>query len=211
MSHLQVEPVPTDALIPYARPRSKERDSGPPEPSGAPFTPMRAIRAKCLDCSGGSTKEARLCPVTACALWPYRMGRRPRAAEIVAATCPISAPHAVSRASPANGCGPMRRRPPGLPDDRGTRDPSSRSRSVRRSHASGPPHPRRRPDRAGRVLDPTFGFVNAVLIGERCTIVCGALARGELRRSPQGAAPGDARVASGDQRREPPHRGLTSR
>ncbi len=41
------------------------------------LTPMKAIRAKCLDCSCGQVKEVRECPVTTCALWPYRMGRRP--------------------------------------------------------------------------------------------------------------------------------------
>lgn len=35
-----------------------------------------AIRAKCLDCSCGQPKEVRLCPMTTCALWPYRMGKR---------------------------------------------------------------------------------------------------------------------------------------
>ncbi len=75
MSELHIETVPTDALIPYAR-----RPAMPQRP-GAALTPMRAIRAKCLDCSCGSPKEVRLCPVTRCALWPYRMGRRPRAAE----------------------------------------------------------------------------------------------------------------------------------
>jgi hypothetical protein len=40
-------------------------------------TPMKAIRAKCVDCSCGQLKEVRLCPVTRCALWPYRFGRRP--------------------------------------------------------------------------------------------------------------------------------------
>jgi hypothetical protein len=36
-----------------------------------------AIRKKCIDCSGGSRKEVRLCPVVACPLWPYRFGKRP--------------------------------------------------------------------------------------------------------------------------------------
>jgi len=42
------------------------------------LTPVRAIRAKCLDCCSGQAKEIKLCPVHACALHPYRMGRRPR-------------------------------------------------------------------------------------------------------------------------------------
>ena len=40
-------------------------------------TPVKSIRAKCLDCSGGQTREVRLCPLEKCALWPYRMGVRP--------------------------------------------------------------------------------------------------------------------------------------
>jgi len=39
---------------------------------------IKAIREKCLDCSGGQPKEVRLCPVKTCALYPYRMGRRPK-------------------------------------------------------------------------------------------------------------------------------------
>lgn len=35
----------------------------------------KAIRLKCLDCSGGNSAEVRRCPATNCALWPYRMGR----------------------------------------------------------------------------------------------------------------------------------------
>ncbi|MEC4681453.1 MAG: hypothetical protein VST67_12255 [Nitrospirota bacterium] len=39
--------------------------------------PLKAIRAKCLDCCAGQVKEIRECPLTECALWPYRMGKRP--------------------------------------------------------------------------------------------------------------------------------------
>ena len=42
------------------------------------MTPMKAMRLKCLECSGGSQKEVRLCPVTSCSLYPYRMGHRPK-------------------------------------------------------------------------------------------------------------------------------------
>ena len=41
------------------------------------ITPVKAIRAKCIDCSCGEKKEVRLCPIKWCPLWPYRMGRRP--------------------------------------------------------------------------------------------------------------------------------------
>lgn len=36
-----------------------------------------AIRAKCLDCAGGSPAEVRRCEVGSCALWPFRMGSDP--------------------------------------------------------------------------------------------------------------------------------------
>ena len=31
-------------------------------------TPLKAIRAKCIDCSGGSRLEVKHCPVTSCPL-----------------------------------------------------------------------------------------------------------------------------------------------
>ena len=44
---------------------------------GHPETPIRAIRAKCVDCSGGSLSEARKCTAVGCPLWPMRMGKNP--------------------------------------------------------------------------------------------------------------------------------------
>ena len=41
-------------------------------------TPLRAIRRRCLDCSGYSAAEVRDCDFTDCALFTYRMGKRPR-------------------------------------------------------------------------------------------------------------------------------------
>lgn len=40
---------------------------------------LKAIRAKCIDCSGGSQSEVRKCTVTYCPLWPLRMGTVPAA------------------------------------------------------------------------------------------------------------------------------------
>lgn len=40
-------------------------------------TPLRAIRAKCLDCCCWQPKEVRLCTSVECPLWLYRMGKRP--------------------------------------------------------------------------------------------------------------------------------------
>jgi hypothetical protein len=42
------------------------------------LTPIKAIRAKCLDCSCDSFSEVKLCPDKECALYPYRMGKRPK-------------------------------------------------------------------------------------------------------------------------------------
>lgn len=41
------------------------------------LTPVKAIRANCIDCSGGNRAEVRRCNIVTCPLWPYRMGMRP--------------------------------------------------------------------------------------------------------------------------------------
>ena len=41
------------------------------------MTPMKAIRAKCLDCCCGQYKEVELCPCSDCPLYPYRFGKNP--------------------------------------------------------------------------------------------------------------------------------------
>lgn len=41
------------------------------------LSPLKAIRAKCLDCVCESAQEVRLCPATNCPLYPYRMGHNP--------------------------------------------------------------------------------------------------------------------------------------
>lgn len=41
------------------------------------MTPLKAIRAKCLDCCCGQANEVRLCACTDCTLFPYRMGKNP--------------------------------------------------------------------------------------------------------------------------------------
>lgn len=39
---------------------------------------MKAIRAKCLDCTCGESKEVDLCPAEDCPLWDYRFGKTPK-------------------------------------------------------------------------------------------------------------------------------------
>ena len=46
--------------------------------------PLKAIRAKCLDCSNGQIVEVRECVIPSCPLYPYRMGMRPKTAEKMA-------------------------------------------------------------------------------------------------------------------------------
>jgi hypothetical protein len=41
------------------------------------LTPMKAIRAKCMECSDWQQNEARLCAARSCPLHPYRMGYVP--------------------------------------------------------------------------------------------------------------------------------------
>ena len=45
------------------------------------MTPMKAIRAKCLDCCCGSANEVRLCTAESCALHPFRLGKNPYRAK----------------------------------------------------------------------------------------------------------------------------------
>ena len=42
------------------------------------LTPIRAIRAKCIECYCGQLKEIRLCPSINCPIYPYRLGHRPK-------------------------------------------------------------------------------------------------------------------------------------
>lgn len=42
------------------------------------LTPIKAIRAKCLDCMGESPKEVKRCNIPDCSLFPYRLGKRPK-------------------------------------------------------------------------------------------------------------------------------------
>ena len=41
-------------------------------------TPMKAIRAKCLDCCCNDSAEVAQCPIEDCPLWDYRFGRGPK-------------------------------------------------------------------------------------------------------------------------------------
>ena len=45
------------------------------------LSPLKSIRANCIDCMCGSKKEVRLCPSVDCPLFPYRLGRYPEGAR----------------------------------------------------------------------------------------------------------------------------------
>lgn len=46
------------------------------------MTPMKAIRAKCLDCCCDNAAEVRACPATDCPLYCYRFGHNPARAGL---------------------------------------------------------------------------------------------------------------------------------
>lgn len=41
------------------------------------LSPLKVMRAKCIDCCGGELGEVRKCTAVSCPLWPYRMGTNP--------------------------------------------------------------------------------------------------------------------------------------
>ena len=46
------------------------------------LTPIKAIRAKCLECSNFSSPEVANCNVTDCALYPFRFGKTGRKIDL---------------------------------------------------------------------------------------------------------------------------------
>jgi hypothetical protein len=48
-----------------------------PDGGHQPMSPGKAIRLRCLDCSGGSAKEVQLCWAKGCPLYPFRLGKNP--------------------------------------------------------------------------------------------------------------------------------------
>ena len=39
--------------------------------------PVKAIREKCIDCCAGQPNEVKLCPITDCPLYAFRLGKNP--------------------------------------------------------------------------------------------------------------------------------------
>src|SRR5882724_3318681 len=42
-----------------------------------PMSPLKALRARCLDCCAQQPKDVALCPAVGCPSWPFRMGSDP--------------------------------------------------------------------------------------------------------------------------------------
>lgn len=40
-------------------------------------SPLKAIRANCIECCCGNRNEVKLCPSTNCPLWAFRLGKNP--------------------------------------------------------------------------------------------------------------------------------------
>lgn len=47
----------------------------------ANITPMKAIRAYCIECSNNSAHEVQLCPMKDCPLYAFRLGKNPNIAK----------------------------------------------------------------------------------------------------------------------------------
>jgi hypothetical protein len=78
---MTVEEIEDLAMISSAKnnggvPMNKENQKYE-RPEGV-LSPLKAIRAKCLDCMCGSHNEVRLCPSEKCPLYAYRLGHRPK-------------------------------------------------------------------------------------------------------------------------------------
>lgn len=46
-------------------------------PQTSHTNPVKAIRLKCLDCSGDSAAEVKQCVIPDCPLFPFRFGKNP--------------------------------------------------------------------------------------------------------------------------------------
>ena len=47
------------------------------------LTPVKAIRAKCLDCCYDQPSEVKLCPCGDCPLYSYRLGKNPNCVKVL--------------------------------------------------------------------------------------------------------------------------------
>jgi len=62
-------------------------------PTSCILRPLKAVRAKCLDCVCDQMAEVRVCPSKTCPLWLFRMGHRPDPMEVKEATAALEKAH----------------------------------------------------------------------------------------------------------------------
>lgn len=74
------EEIRKEALV-EPDPNGDDEDEDGGDDSGDPRDkrkkPLKAIRLKCLDCSGGSWNEVSQCWAEDCPLYPFRFGKNP--------------------------------------------------------------------------------------------------------------------------------------
>jgi len=46
-------------------------------------SPLKSIRAKCLDCSNNQKGEVLNCPIKECPIYPFRLGKNPNRSKRV--------------------------------------------------------------------------------------------------------------------------------
>lgn len=52
----------------------------------ATLNPLKAIRAKCIECSGGDRKNVKDCEIPTCPIYPFRMGKNPNRTTVCTTT-----------------------------------------------------------------------------------------------------------------------------
>ena len=48
-----------------------------------PMSLLKAVKAKCLDCSGYNKTEVLKCPITTCPLHSFRLGKNPNRTRVM--------------------------------------------------------------------------------------------------------------------------------
>ena len=87
--------------------------------------PVKAIRARCLDCCCGQPTEVRKCVATDCPSWPFRMGNNPFRAKTV-----LSEDECKRRAALLRGAPPAGRNKKAPTNDRTRREGGGHDNSL---------------------------------------------------------------------------------
>lgn len=119
-THARRRNSPAQSFLPLREePQRRRCDDAPHAAQNAPAEPartpealralghqpepvLRAIRRKCLDCSGGSHAEVADCVVRQCDLYPFRLGKNPWRPPVSAAQRQASRRNAATLANREN-------------------------------------------------------------------------------------------------------------